>query len=126
MKRLYLTIGAVFILFLFFVSCYYDNEEALYPTLSSSCDTTNVSFSGTIVPILSDNCYSCHSNSTAAASGNNVRLENYADVASNALRIQGSIKHLGSYSAMPKNGGTLKPCSITQFDIWIRNGMPNN
>jgi len=126
MKRLYLTISAVFILFLFFVSCYYDNEEALYPTLSSSCDTTNVTFSGTIVTILSDNCYSCHSNSKAAASGNNIRVENYADVASNALRIQGSIKHLGSYSPMPRNGGTLKPCSITQFDIWIRNAMPNN
>jgi hypothetical protein len=126
MKRLYLTIGVVFILFLFFVSCYYDNEEALYPTLSSSCDTTNVTFSGTIVPILSDNCYSCHSNSTAASSGNNIRLENYADVASNAIRVQGSIKHTGSYSPMPKNGGMIKACSITQFDIWIRKGMPNN
>jgi hypothetical protein len=126
MKRLYLTIGVVFILFLFPVSCYYDNEEALYPTLSSSCDTTNVTFSGTIVPILSDNCYSCHSNSTAASSGNNIRLENYADVASNAIRVQGSINHTGSYSPMPKNGGMIKACSITQFDIWIKNGMPNN
>jgi hypothetical protein len=126
MKRLYLTIGVVFILFLFPVSCYYDNEEALYPTLSSSCDTTNVTFSWTIVPILSDNCYSCHSNSTAASSGNNIRLENYADVASNAIRVQGSINHTGSYSPMPKNGGMIKACSITQFDIWIKNGMPNN
>ena len=126
MKRFYQTIGAVFILSMFFVSCYYDNEEALYPTLSSACDTTNVTFSGTIVTILSDNCYSCHSNSTAANSGNNIHLENYADVASYAPRIQGSIKHTGSYSAMPKNGGMIKACSIAQFDIWIRKGMPNN
>jgi hypothetical protein len=107
-------------------SCYYDNEEALYPSYSSACDTSNVTYSGTIVPIMSSNCLSCHSNASAASFGNNIRLEDYADVVSRAPAIAGSIKHTGSYSPMPKNGGKLKDCSIKQFDIWVRKGMPNN
>jgi hypothetical protein len=27
---------------------------------------------------------------------------------------------------MPKNSSKIKSCSITQWDIWVRNGMPNN
>ena len=110
----------------FIVSCYYDNEEALYPNLDNTCDTVNVTFSGTIVPILSSNCYSCHSNANAASNGNNIRLEDHADVVSRNVEIAGSIKHTGSYVPMPKNGGKLKECSIDQFDIWVKNGMPDN
>jgi len=126
MKRLFIAIATISIFSLFFVSCYYDNEEALYPALDTSCDTTNVTFSRTIVPVLSNSCYSCHSNKTAAVNGNNIRLENYADVVAKAVAIAGSIKHTGGFSYMPKNGGMIKACSITRFDIWVRNGMLNN
>jgi hypothetical protein len=123
MKRLPLNIALFIVISFIFVSCYYDSEEALYPSLNTSCDTTNVTFSGTIVPILNNSCYSCHSNATASR-GNNIRLENYADVVSKTLSIAGSIKHTGSFSPMPKSGGMIKACSITQFDIWVRKGMP--
>ncbi len=114
------------ITFLFITSCYYDNEEALYPVLNSGCDTLSVTFTGTIVPILNSSCYSCHSNGSAASSGNGILLENYSDVKSNAAAVSGSIKHTGGYSPMPKNGGKLKNCSITQFDLWVQKGMLNN
>jgi hypothetical protein len=123
MKRIFFLIAIIVLVFV--VSCYYDNEEALYPSYSTACDTTNVTFSATIAPILSSNCLSCHSNASASSLGNNIRLENYADVMTNATAIDGSIKHSGSYSPMPKNGGKLKDCSIKQFDIWVRTGMPN-
>lgn len=126
MIRLLLSVVTFVTILFFSTSCYYDNEEALYPSLSSSCDTTAVTFSGKIVPILANSCLSCHSNATAASAGNNIRLEDYADVQSRAAAIAGSIKHTGSYSPMPKNGGKLKDCSITQFDIWVRNGALNN
>jgi len=116
----------VITLIVLLASCYYDNEEALYPSYSTLCDTTNVTFSATVAPMLSGNCLSCHSNSSAAAFGNNIRLEAYADVQSKAAAVAGSIKHTGSYSPMPKNGGKLKDCAIKQFDIWVRQGMPNN
>ena len=123
MKRLIIFISIFGIFLLSFVACYYDNEEALYPSFSNSCDTTNVTFSGTIVPILSNNCYSCHSNSNAAF-GANIHLEAYADVVTNSAKLIVSIKQTGA-KPMPPNG-KLKDCSITQFDIWIRKGMLNN
>jgi len=126
MKRLFPPLIIVSIITFFLISCYYDNEEFLYPSLGTTCDTSNVTFSGTVAPILSNSCLSCHSNTTAASSGNNIRLENFADVKARAAAIAGSIKPQPSYSPMPKNGGKLKACSITQFDIWVRKGMLNN
>lgn len=125
MKRI-LLLSAIMVFLSFIVSCYYDNEEALYPQLNTTCDTTNITFSGTIAPSLSDNCYSCHSNATAAANGNNVPLEDYADVVAKNVAIAGSMKHTGSYVPMPKNGGTVSNCMINQFDLWVGKGMPNN
>jgi hypothetical protein len=119
-------IPVITILVTLFASCYYDNEEALYPSLNTSCDTVNVTFSGSVAPMLSNNCLSCHSNASAPSFGNNIRLQDYADVKSNATAVSGSIKHTGSYSPMPKNGGMIKDCLIKQFDIWVINGMLNN
>ena len=104
--------------------CYYDNEEKLYPVISTTCDLTNVTFSSTVTNAL-HSCQSCHSNSNASSSGAGIRLENYADVKSNT-RLMGAINHLSGYSAMPKGGGTLTSCEINQIQIWINNGMPNN
>jgi len=49
-----------------FGSCYYDNEENLYPELQQDCDTSNINFAGGIQPMLAANCFSCHSNANAA------------------------------------------------------------
>jgi hypothetical protein len=124
MKRYFLL--SFILLVIFIGSCYYDNEEALYPVYSASCDTTNVTYSGTIIPIFSANCLACHSNASAASAGGNIKLENYADVVAKQPNITGAIKHISPFSPMPKNGGMLKTCSINQWDIWVGKGMPNN
>jgi hypothetical protein len=124
MKRLIISLALAAIFSSFFVSCYYDNEEALYPSLSSSCDTTNVTYNSTIVPILENSCLTCHG--TPPVGGTSRSLSSYAEVVANAPRITGSIKQLSGFLAMPQNGGKIKSCSITQWDIWVRNGMPNN
>ena len=126
MKRLLPVIIICAIISIIFSSCYYDNEEALYPSLSSSCDTSNVTFNAKIVPILANNCLSCHSNATAAVAGNNIKLQDYIDVKARTTAIAGSIKHTGTFSPMPKNGGKLNTCTIKMVDIWIRNGSLNN
>lgn len=123
MKRLFISLTAIAIFLLFFVSCYYDNEEALYPTLNNACDTTSVTFSGTIVPILSSNCYSCHSNANAPFGGG-IHLQTIADVVTNSAKMAISIKQTGAKPMPPS--GKLSTCSIAEIDIWIRNGMPNN
>jgi hypothetical protein len=106
--------------------CYYDSEEALYPQLSSGCDTTSVTFAGSIQPMLSRSCYSCHSSANAAVYGDNIRLESYNDVRANMQRVYGAIAWLGGYSRMPKSGAQLSDCEIQSFAIWMREGAPNN
>lgn len=109
-------------------SCYYDSEEYLFPELSSGCDTSNVTFSTTIQPMLQSYCYSCHSNSNASGSGAGIKLENYSDVKAMADngRLLGSISHENGYSPMPKGGSKLSDCKITQTQVWIENGAPND
>lgn len=116
----------LFVLTLIMYSCYYDNMEYLYPELNNNCDTTHVTFSGSVVPILQNNCWSCHSNSSSASFGGNIRLQDYADISAMGDRIRGAIKHESGYSAMPKNGGMIDACSIRQFDIWLSAGKPDN
>jgi hypothetical protein len=108
---------------LFVNSCYYDNEEALYPSFESACDTTNVTYSVTIQPILQSNCYACHSDANAAFGGN-VHLQSVNDVISNASKIQTAIKRTGQFPMPP--AGRLNSCAVQQFDIWIKNGTPAN
>jgi hypothetical protein len=100
----------------------------LFPQLNSDCDTLNVTFSGTVQPILSSYCLSCHSNSTAASYGANIKLENFSDVLIrvNDGKLYGSIAQTGGFSPMPKNSSKLSDCKISSVKIWIDAGAPNN
>ncbi|MBP1667706.1 MAG: hypothetical protein H6Q21_72 [Bacteroidetes bacterium] len=108
-------------------SCYYDSEEYLYPNTSSQCDTTDVTYSKSVVPIIQNSCLSCHSNSTAALGGN-IKLEDYADVKLRAddHRLLGSIEHQSGYSPMPQGSKKLDDCKISTVRIWVNAGAPNN
>jgi len=124
MKRLFIPIATIFIFLLFFFSCYYDNEEALYPDIIP-CDSINVTFTGSITPILKNNC-SCHSNKNAVKVGNKTFLENYNDVSANINLILPAIKHEPKHVPMPNSGGKINDCYIKSFERWKKLGMPNN
>lgn len=111
-----------------FSRCYYDSEEYLYPQVSSQCDTTNITFSQSVQPILQNICLSCHSNTTAASFGGNIRLEDYADVKVRVddHRLIGSIAHEAGYSPMPMGAPMLSDCKITVIKKWAEAGAPNN
>lgn len=123
MKRLLVSLATIAIFSLFFVSCYYDNEEALYPTLNNSCDTTNVTYSSTITPILNSYCTGCHSGSPPSGG---ITLTSYASV--QALASSGMLMNALTGNGVPimPLSGSLSTCRIAQFQIWIRNGMLNN
>jgi mono/diheme cytochrome c family protein len=89
------------------------------------CDTSNVTYSGTIVTILQTNCLGCHSSS---GSGGGVLLNNYSNVKNwiNNGRLWGAVNWNAGYSAMPKNGSKLSDCDIKKIGIWIQQGAPNN
>jgi hypothetical protein len=118
MKRLFLIIITVLILSPFFIKCYYDSEEVLYP--SFNCDTANVTYQHTIALMMDNYCVSCHSGSNPQGS---IRLTTHDDLVINEARITESILHTGVYP-MPQNGGMLNSCSIRQWEIWVDTGMP--
>lgn len=124
------------IFFLFIVSaslygCYTDNAASLYPGSSypgsAACDTTNVSYSGTIQPILLQYCalQDCHA--SASPSGGYV-LDNYNGVRSTVLggRLAGAILHTAGFSAMPKDAAMLGDCDIGLIISWINQGAQSN
>ena len=95
-------------------------QGALNNSCSGGCDSTNVTFSGTVWPMLQIWCQGCHSGTNAGAG---VHIENYNDVVTiaNNGRLMGSVTHDPNYSAMPKNAEKLSICEIAELRIWIEN-----
>lgn len=105
------------------ISCAYNVAEELYPV--DTCDTTNVTYSLTITPILVQNCYECHGGS-AQISG--IPLEGYTNIKNmvNAGRLIGAIRHEPGFSFMPKDRAPLQECDILKIEKWVASGAPNN
>jgi hypothetical protein len=119
-------IAASLIMIWFCSSCNYYKADKLNPPDGFECDTTNITFNATIINILSTNCLLCHSNVAAIDNGGGIYLDTWEDVKSRSTLVSGAINHTGGYIPMPKNAPKLDPCLITQIEIWIRDGMPEN
>ena len=102
-------------------SCYYDNYDdlAVGPV---DCDTTSMTYTMDIAPIMSAYCTSCHS---GAAPAGNTALENYDDVKVSALNgsLLGTMDHASGWPAMPKNQPKLDECIISKVRAWINQGV---
>lgn len=129
MKKL---LGAISVLCLIAITsggCYYDNEEELYPT-SAVCDTTNLTYTNQIEPIINLNCYSCHSISANPVSGGGYCWEGYANISAYLAAPGGTtiflerINGTGTGTPMPKNAPKLSDCNINILETWINNGYP--
>jgi mono/diheme cytochrome c family protein len=79
-----------------------------------------------VVPVLTSNCYVCHSGAATAGAG--IKLDNYASVKVqvNNGRLLGSIEHKPGFSPMPKGGAKMQDCDIAKIRTWIKAGAPNN
>lgn len=122
-------IPATVILIMAFVSsCYYDSEEYLFPEVNNLCDTVNVTYTLSVIPILDYHCFACHSNANSSAFGGNIRLENYADlkVQVNNGRLMRSVKQSSGSVPMPKDAPKIEDCKITVLQMWIDAGALNN
>ena len=125
MKKKILIIISLVFLFSLIMSCYYDKKSEIYPIINTGgCDTTNVTYSGSVKPILDGYCNNCHS--SAAASGG-VVLDNYDAAVIPALngKLMGTVKHSSGFNAMPP-GTQLDDCKIATLNKWVQSGAPNN
>ena len=91
---------------------------------TDGCDTTNVTFSGTIWPLMQSYCTGCHS---ATSPGGGIVIEEYSDVIlmANNGTLMGTVRYESGYAPMPPNAA-LANCRIDQLQKWIDDGMPNN
>jgi len=104
-------------------SCYYDNEQELYP--GNNLPTSNISFSKDVNPILVSRCISCH---TAAVFFGNIATETYDQIkvlADNGKLI-GSIRQDSGFKAMPQGSAKLSDAQINLINTWITEGSKNN
>jgi hypothetical protein len=119
---------AVSILFFNIVlsGCYYDKENELYPTTECG-DTTNVTYTLSIKPLMAANCNTCHS--PANPSGN-VITSTYPGLKDAAL--SGNLWYAVNWEGpkithMPQGAiDTLSVCARTKIKKWIDAGAPEN
>ncbi|GAA4337583.1 hypothetical protein [Flaviaesturariibacter amylovorans] len=107
-------------------SCYYDVEEELYPVAGNCGDTTAVTYSGTIAPLLTTHgCTGCHG-STGPSGG--VSLNNWAAVKTRIDdgRLVGAISHATGFAPMPQGAPKMSACDIDKIRRWAAAGAPNN
>lgn len=126
MKNKVNTLSICLLLSLVFTSCEWKNEEEEFGVVV--CDTSQVTLSGTVKPILQTNCYACHATSSASVFGSGINLESFPSLQSraNSPSFIGSMKHSSGYSPMPKGSSKLSACDIRLIETWIANGAKND
>lgn len=101
--------------------CYYDVEPN-----PGTCDTTNITYSGTIAGIIQSNgCLTtdCHGGNSPLSG---IRLSDYNSVKARETRLYGAINHSPGFVAMPQNTGKISQCDINKVQAWVNAGAPNN
>lgn len=93
-----------------------ENVDCLGP-----CDTSNVTYSGIVFPILQNACIGCHITQTPIFSS-------YAEIKPmmDNGKIPCTIQHGIGCSPMPKGTAALSPCKQKQIMKWLAAGSPNN
>jgi hypothetical protein len=100
------------------------NQGALNNECRNVCDTTKVTFTTEIWPIVNSTCKGCHSGSRPSGG---VSITNYDQVKSlvNNGQLEGTIFGKAGFKRMPP-GGSVDQCSLDKIAIWIKAGAPNN
>jgi uncharacterized membrane protein len=101
-------------------SCYYDNEQSLYGSGTTSCDTTNLKYSTKISSLIAQNCTTCHS---LNGSQSVQPMETYDELKAYALAGRIVFRTNDTLSPMPPTG-LLSECDRNQLKAWVNAGAP--
>ena len=132
MIKLLINLCPFFFLVIVLHGCYYDNAEELYPPAAGAaqCDTIKISYSGTIAPIISNNCMNlgCH---TAGHPDAGLQFDTHANfiLSIPGDRLMKALQYTYTGGSSTKNMppvGKLNTCDITKIQAWINKGHPND
>ena len=101
-----------------FFSC--SKEKVPTTIMDPNCIDT-VSFNATVLPIIQQNCVSCHGagNTTGFVFSNHVNISSQSDAIIGAMQNQG-------FQLMPKGGPQLPDSTIQTIKCWIAQGKLDN
>jgi len=120
------TILAIAVIAVGAVSCYKDNSEDMYPANNTgTCDTTNVTFSGFVKPLIDSKCATAGCHIGTAATGYDLTTYNGVAGVVNNGKLLPAINHTGP-QPMPEGGAKLDDCTIAKITAWVNAGAPNN
>ncbi|HET9505344.1 MAG TPA: hypothetical protein VFO93_17505 [Hymenobacter sp.] len=95
-----------------------------------------VSYQVHVLPILTKNCYSCHSaKDYQQSTAGTFNMEDFTQVKfysnpangrNNVSYMVGNIRHDAGFVPMPNNGDKLSVCDIATIKAWVDAGAPNN
>ena len=127
MKKLMIVAGVV----LLFGSCYNDKYDKLYPAPSVTCDTTTITFTHDIMPILQANCNvagGCHDADGALVSGYDfTSYDGFHGSATTSVLINDiNGTPTAGHTAMPKSLPKMAQCDIDKMTRWVNQGSQNN
>ena len=117
--------------------------------VSAACSYTNsyeppapcnlpatVSYQVHVLPILVQQCYSCHSaQNYKSLTSNTFNMEDFTQVQfysnpangrNNVSYMVGNIRHDAGFVAMPYGGGKVSDCDIALIKAWVEAGARNN
>lgn len=106
-------------------------EQGALNNACTDCDTANVTFTTSILPIMEAYCTGCHDATSPSGgisltaylgSGSN---DGIVDVASDG-RLLGSLQQEVGFISMPPGGTVLPDCLIEKIRIWVDAGYPED
>lgn len=89
------------------------------------CDTEEVSFAETVMPIIDLTCAGCHSGNVPSGGIDLTTYDGVKEVAENG-NLVGAISWDSNFSNMPQGGDQLSDCIIDQIKSWVDAGALNN
>jgi len=91
---------------------------------SIACDTTDLTYTSRIKPLLEANCTGCHTAGNNPGGG--IDLSTYASVAvvARSGQLYGSVARHEGYEPMPKGLDPLSDCDIYRIKAWVSQDYP--
>jgi len=105
-------------------SCSKESADRLAGS-TTTCDTTDVSYSKQILPILQDNCYTCHQGSNPISG---IDLSTFSVLQSHVKNgdLKSAVTHTGNVTPMPYGLPMLPSCEVNTIVAWVNQGALNN
>ena len=108
---------------LFLSGCYYDNKTELYPY--QYCDTSKVTYSTFVRPMIINGCGSCHSGTSPSGK---ILLTTWQQISycAKSGKLYGSLSGDIKYKQMPQGSARWTSCELQKLNKWIKKGTPND